>query len=156
MVKFLLNLGPLSLYERALKNEEDSITDTMKTSRVTRRQDIEREALKQQAIDEDMRQREEALGKMANAHVAAHMETILKQALTNWSIQVQSQLGGQLPGGAPGATGMGNPVPQHRVTGRAPPAGHHRPAADPEQPERSRQRQRHRLRQRSGLRERYP
>ena len=115
MVKFLLNLGPLSLYERALKNEEDSITDTMKTSRVTRRQDIEREALKQQAIDEDMRQREEALGKMANAHVAAHMETILKQALTNWSVQVQSQLGSQLPGGAPGAPR--NPVPQHRVTG---------------------------------------
>ena len=118
MVKFLTNLGPPSLYEVALKNEEGSITDTMKTSRVTRRQDIEREALKQQAIDEDMRQREEALGKMANAHVAAHMETILKQALTNWSIQVQSQLGGQMQGGAPGATGMGNPVPQHRVTGR--------------------------------------
>ena len=117
MVKFLLNIGPLSLYEVALKNEEDSITDKMKTSRVTRRQDIEREALKQQAIDEDMRQREEALGKMANAHVAAHMETILKQALTNWSMQVQSQLGGQMPGGTPGATGTGNPVPQRRVTG---------------------------------------
>ena len=61
-----------------------------------------------------MRQREETLGKMANAHVAAHMETILKQALTNWSMQVQSQLGGQMPGGAPGA---GHPAPQHRATG---------------------------------------
>ena len=109
LVKFLLNIGPLSLYEIALKNEENLITDTMKTSRVTRRQDIEREALKQQAIDEDMRQREEALGKMANAHVAAHMETILKQALTNWSVQVQSQLGGQLTGGAPDT---GHPAPR--------------------------------------------
>lgn len=114
MVKFLLNMGPLSLYEIALKNEEDSKIDQFKTTRVTKRQDIEREALKQQAIDEDMRQREESLGKMANAHVAAHMETILTQALMNWSTQVQSQLGGQTPGGAPGA---GSPVPQRRITG---------------------------------------
>jgi Domain of unknown function (DUF4407) len=114
MVKLLLNIGPLSLYEVALKHEEDSSTDEMKTSRVTRRRDIERNALKQQTIDEDMRQREEELGKMANAHVAAHMEAILKQALVNWSMQVQSQLGGQVPGGAPGA---GNPVPQRRATG---------------------------------------
>ena len=43
---------------------------------------------------------------MANAHVAAHMETILEQALANWSMQVQSQLGGQLPPGAlPGTAG---------------------------------------------------
>lgn len=120
MVKFLLNMGPLSLYEIALKNEEDSITDSMKTRRVTKRQDIEREALKQQAIDADMRQREEALGKMANAHVAAHMETILTQALTTWSRQVQSQLGGQMPGsapGTPGGAGIGNPAAQHHVTG---------------------------------------
>lgn len=114
MVKFLLNLGPLSLYEIAIKNEEDSKIDEFKTTRVTKRQDIEREALKQQAIDEDMRQREEALGKMANAHVAAHMETILTQALKNWSTQVQSQLGGQTPSGTPGT---GSPVPQRRVTG---------------------------------------
>lgn len=114
MVKFLLNMGPLSLYEVALKNEEDSRVDEFKTTRVTKRQDIEREALKQQAIDEDMRQREEQLGKMANAHVAAHMEVILTQALNNWSTQVQSQLGGQIPGGAPGAGGA---VPQRRITG---------------------------------------
>jgi hypothetical protein len=114
MVKFLLNMGPLSLYEVALKNEEDSKIDQFKTTRVTKRQDIEREALKQQAIDEDMRQREEALGKMANAHVAAHMETILTQALRNWSTQVQSQLGGQLPGGVPGT---GSAAPQRLITG---------------------------------------
>jgi hypothetical protein len=120
MVKFLLNMGPLSLYEVALKNEEDSKIDEFKTRRVTKRQDIEREALKQQAIDEDMRQREEALGKMANAHVAAHMETILTQALRNWSTQVQSQLGGQLPGGIPN---MGSAVPQRRITGAQPQLG---------------------------------
>ncbi|HTW00850.1 MAG TPA: DUF4407 domain-containing protein [Streptosporangiaceae bacterium] len=114
MVKFLLNVGPLSLYEVALKSEEDSKIDQFKTTRVTKRQDIEREALKQQAIDEDMRQREEALGKMANAHVAAHMEAILTQALRNWSTQVQSQLGGQVPGSAPVAGGT---VPMRRITG---------------------------------------
>jgi hypothetical protein len=114
MVKFLLNMGPLSLYEIALKNEEDSKIDEFKSTRVTKRHDIEREALKQQAIDEDMRQREEALGKLANAHVAAHMEAILTQALKNWSTQVQSQLGGQIP---PGTPGNGSPAPQRRITG---------------------------------------
>jgi Domain of unknown function (DUF4407) len=111
-VKVLLNIGPLSIYETLLKNEEDMITDQAKLTRVTRRRDAEREADKQIAIDEDMRQREEDLGKRANKHVAQHMEAILDVALTEWSRQVQARLGVQLPaqqGTAGTAGGQGAP-----------------------------------------------
>ena len=107
MVKVLLNIGPLSTYETLLKNEEDMITDRAKITRVTRRRDAEREAEKQNAIDEHMRQLEEKLGKKANEHVAQHMEAILDVALAEWSRQVQAKLGGQLPPGtAAGAAGI--------------------------------------------------
>ena len=106
MVKVLLNIGPLSTYETLLKNEEDMITDRAKLTRVTRRRDAEREADKQIAIDEHMRQLEEDLGKKANEHVAQHMEAILDVALAEWSRQVQAKLGVQLPPGTlPGAAG---------------------------------------------------
>jgi Domain of unknown function (DUF4407) len=106
MVKVLLNIGPLSTYETLLKNEEGIITDRAKLTRVTRRRDAEREAHKQIAIDEHMRQLEEGLGKKANKHVAQHMEAILDVALSEWSRQVQAKLGVQLPMGTlPGAAG---------------------------------------------------
>ena len=106
MVKVLLNMGPLSTYETLLKNEEDIITDRVKLTRVTRRRDAEREADKQVAIDQHMRQLEEDLGKKANTHVAQHMEAILDVALAEWSRQVQAKLGVQLPPGSlPGPTG---------------------------------------------------
>jgi hypothetical protein len=97
MVKVLLNIGPLSTYETLLKNEEDMITDRVKLTRVSRRRDAEREAEKQIAIDEHMRQLEEKLGKKANDHVAQHMEAILDAALAEWSRQVQAKMSGQLP-----------------------------------------------------------
>lgn len=106
MVKVLLNIGPLSTYETLLKNEEDIITDKAKLTRVTRRRDAEKEADKQIAIDQHMRQLEEDLGKKANVHVAQHMEAILDVALAEWSRQVQANLGVQLaPGTMPRAAG---------------------------------------------------
>ena len=97
MVKVLLNIGPLSTYETLLKNDEDIITDRAMLTRVTRRRDAEREADKQIAIDEHMRQLEEDLGKKANQHVADHMEAILDVALADWSSRVKAQLTGQVP-----------------------------------------------------------
>ena len=114
MVKVLLNIGPLSTYETLLKNEEDMITDRAKLTRVTRRRDAEREADKQIAIDEHMRQLEEDLGKKANKHVAQHMEAILDVALAEWSRQVQAKLGVQLPPGTlpgPAGTASGQVLP---------------------------------------------
>lgn len=131
-VKVLLNIGPLSTYESLLKNEEDMITDQAKLTRVTRRRDAEREADKRIAIDQHMRQLEEDLGKKANQHVADAMEVILDLALAEWSKQVQSQLGVQLPpGNSPGGYGAaGGPGgqgsagvpggPSGRVTGSQP------------------------------------
>ena len=107
MVKVLLNIGPLTTYETLLKNEEDMIKDRAKLTRVSRRRDAEREAEKQIAIDEHMRQLEEKLGKKTNEHVAQHMEAILDVALAEWSRQVQAKLGVQLPPGTPaGAAGI--------------------------------------------------
>jgi hypothetical protein len=150
-VKVLLNIGPLSLYEQVLKTEEDIVADRSKHRRVVARQDTEREANKQIAIDEHMRQLEEDLGKRANTHVAAHMEAILDVALLEWSRQVQAKLGVQLPPGtipaatglAGGAGGTGSPAagastgltgPQPRLSITAPqpaspPARPHPPAA---------------------------
>ena len=105
MVKVLLNVGPLSTYEVVLKSREEMITDAAKLKQVTRRRDIERESQKQIAIDEDMRQREEELGKHANEHVAAHMRAVLDAALAQWSRQVATQLNIQPPQAAPGTAG---------------------------------------------------
>jgi hypothetical protein len=115
LVKVLLNTASLTTYEVLLKNEEDIIADRAKFIRVTRRQDAEREADKQIAVDEDMRQREKKLGKKANKHVAKHMEVLLDLALAEWSRQVQARLGVQLPPGTlPGAAG--------KAGGQAPPS----------------------------------
>jgi hypothetical protein len=102
MVKVLLNIGPFSTYENLLKIEEDTRLDKAKLKRVTKRRDAEREADKQIAIDEHMRQLEEGLGKKANEHVADHMESILDVALADWSTRVRVQLGVQVPSSAGG------------------------------------------------------
>ena len=116
MVKFLLNLGPMSIYETMLKNEEDIVADRAKLTRVTKRRDAEREADKQIAIDEHMRKLEEKLGKKANDHVAQHMEAILDVALAKWSSQVQAKLGIQLPPGTQPGSPAGYSPP--RSSGR--------------------------------------
>jgi len=137
MVKVLLNIGPLSPYEKVLKSEEDIITDRAKLRRVTKRRDSERAADKDIAVDEDMRKREEAIGIKANKHVAQHMETILDAALAEWTRRVQAQLGVQpmsgarpagtspaavVPGGQHGygSRGLTNPQPRIGITGPQP------------------------------------
>lgn len=125
LIKVLLNVGPLSNYEELLKNEEDIIADNAKVERVTRRRAaereadrVEREAVKQDVIDKDMNQLEEALGKKANKHVAQHMEAILDAALADWSRQVQARLSGQQPPGPPpGPAGPVNGQGRHGRTG---------------------------------------
>jgi len=43
-------------------------------------------------VEDDMRKREEGLGRQANEHVAAEMTNILDAALQEWSRQVRSTL----------------------------------------------------------------
>lgn len=124
-IKVLMNMGPLSLYEQVLKTEEDIAADKARQRRVVARQDAEREANKQIAIAEHMRQLEEDLGKRANQHVATHMGAILDVALQEWSRQVQTKLGVQVPpgtlsqatsAGAAAPTGLTGPQPRLSIT----------------------------------------
>jgi Domain of unknown function (DUF4407) len=104
-VKFLLNLGPPSTYEKVAKLEEEKILDQARLGRLTQRRNAERESDEQQKkadaatrvrvnVAEDMSNREQALGIHANEHVAGKMEEILDAALQEWSEQVRAKLNG--------------------------------------------------------------
>jgi hypothetical protein len=121
LVKVMLNIGPLSPYEKVLKSEEDIVADRAKLRRVTKRRDAERAAEKDIAVDEDMRKREEALGIRANKFVADHMEVILDAALAEWSRRAQAQLNVQLP---PGTVPPGTLPPTGTLGGRGGRGGH--------------------------------
>ena len=85
MVKFLLNLGPPTTYDEIVSFEGN------KRRVVSQRI----EELKSQArvnIEDDMRRREEDLGKAANEYVAAEIAKILDIALKEWSDQVNARL----------------------------------------------------------------
>lgn len=122
MVKFMLNMGPLSDYETVAKAEGEKIKDRAKLDRVNARRDAERDSDEQMKLKDghsstranvakDMRRREEALGVRANEHVASEMEAILDAQLAEWSRRVQAQLGGrgqQGNGAPPGPPGPGS------------------------------------------------
>jgi len=104
-VKFLLNLGPPSTYEKVAKLEEEKILDQARLDRLTQRRNAERESDEQQKradaatrvrvnVTEDMSNREQAMGIHANEHVAGKMEEILDAALQQWSQQVHAKLNG--------------------------------------------------------------
>jgi len=116
MVKFLVNMGPMTTYETVAKTEEEKIVDKARQERITARRNTERDSDAERKIKDgdvqkrinvarDMNEREERLGIRANEHVENEMRAILDVALRNWSDQVQAALVGSsgLPG--VGATG---------------------------------------------------
>lgn len=109
VVKTLTNLGKPSVYEQALEMDQDSWLDEARVRRNDQRHQIEADAAKRKAIEDDMRSREKDLAIKANARVAAEMETILEDALADWSSSVQNGLAhkqsarGQRPATAPPA-----------------------------------------------------
>lgn len=112
MAKILLSLGPPTAYEQVARYKEEEIVDAARARRIETRRREERQSAAQTVVEEDMRIREEALGKRANEHVAQHMEAILDVALAEWSRQVQSQLGVAEKSGQ-GSTGqIGNAAQQ--------------------------------------------
>jgi hypothetical protein len=145
-VKFLLNLGPLSGYEIALKSRDDDKVDKIKLARaegrrreegesqdrITREEDIRSIELgKVKArvkVEEDMRGREVDLGQRANEYVASEMKKILDVALGQWSRQVQRTLSGSVGSqGHPGTViGSGNP----QVSGSGNPLGSASPSSN--------------------------
>jgi hypothetical protein len=102
-MKVLLNLGPPSAYEQVARYKDEQVIDAARAARiVTRRIEEEntharlrieeRKTQARLAIEQDMRQREEDLGRRANEHVAKEMEAILDAALQEWSNQVRATL----------------------------------------------------------------
>jgi hypothetical protein len=94
LIKVLMNLGPLSAYDIAAKASEEEFTEQAKARRIELRRMEEGKSRTRLNIEEDMRQREEALGKQANEHVASEMTGILDLALAEWSEQVHARLAG--------------------------------------------------------------
>ena len=108
-IKILLNLLPPSAYEIVAKAKDKEITDVVRTERVTNRRIEEGKSRTRINVEDDMRMREESLGRQANEHVAAEMTNILDAALQEWSRQVRSTLSangnnGSSSGPANGAT----------------------------------------------------
>jgi uncharacterized protein DUF4407 len=124
VVKILLNLAPMSAYDTVIKLEEDKLIDAARTRRAEWRRIEEGKSRTRISIEDDMRTKEEALGRQANNHVATEMTKILDIALQEWSQRVRARLSGgdqgpaaasggqpgQPPvGGAPGQPGNGTP-----------------------------------------------
>ncbi|MDY0910898.1 DUF4407 domain-containing protein [Microbacterium sp. CFBP9034] len=91
-VKTLLAFRGESQYDRiALRLQEDELNE-LETEVDTGQVQREREMRKREEVREDMLQREIALGKTANAHVAEQMQSILAASLDRWSADVQETL----------------------------------------------------------------
>jgi hypothetical protein len=119
-VKFLLNMGPPSVYEKVAKLEDEKTTDKARLDRLAERRKVERDSdeerkkadaasLARIKVAEDMTRREEALGIHANEHVAGKMEEILDAALLQWSAQVQAKLNGNTAAAASTSGGASFP-----------------------------------------------
>lgn len=113
-VKFLVNLGSLSEYDRFIRDKEESDADARLAQRVAERRmeeinsqaRISLEERKSEAhikiedgktqtrinVEQDMRAREEDLGKQANQYVADEVTKILDRALQEWGKQVRAKL----------------------------------------------------------------
>ena len=128
LIKVLLNLGPLDLYEKVLKTEEEKVAEGVRRERLKERRAADAAARVQIKVAEDKSDREQTLGIKANKFVAQRMETILDAALQQWSGQVTAMLnntpvnpGGPGPPGPTTPNGAGVPptVPGMPATGPA-------------------------------------
>jgi Domain of unknown function (DUF4407) len=112
-VKLLLNLAPPTAYEIVAKLKDEEITDGARARRVEKRRIEERKSQARVNVEDDMRKREEDLGRQANKHVAAEMTKILDVALQDWSHQVRTTLtaNGSAANGSAAAPGSANGYP---------------------------------------------
>ncbi|HXL95661.1 MAG TPA: DUF4407 domain-containing protein [Streptosporangiaceae bacterium] len=117
LTKVLLSLGPVSAYEQVARYQEQQSVDAARAARIVCRRleedkadaELRIEGLKTKsriAVEEDMRQREEAIGRHANEHVADQMAAILDAALQQWSDQVRANLGAPEKSGQPAGPGL--------------------------------------------------
>lgn len=105
-VKFLLNIGPPSAYEVVARLREDELIDAATMRRIERRRIGEAESHTRISVEADLQQKEEDLGKHANARIASEMTKVLDATVQDWSRQARDKL----PSGAgPAANGAGHP-----------------------------------------------
>lgn len=116
-VKSLTILGPQTLYDQVNDLDDKRVLEDAAQNRGLVRRRRKRSEDKAIELDEDMYERELALGRKANERVAGIMETILDDALNTWSRQVARQLHEQSQQNQPG-TGPpalpGNDIPAQR------------------------------------------
>jgi uncharacterized membrane protein YgcG len=91
-VKFLLNIGPPSAYEVVAQLREDELIDAASIRRIESRRISEAKSQIRINVEADMREKEEDLGRHANARVADEMTKVLDVALQEWSRQVRAKL----------------------------------------------------------------
>jgi hypothetical protein len=91
-VKFLLNIGPPSAYEVVAQLREDELIDAANIRRIESRRISEAKSQIRINVEADMREKEEDLGRHANACVADEMTKVLDVALQEWSRQVRAKL----------------------------------------------------------------
>ena len=130
LVKILTGLGPPSVYDRIREMDDNELVSGAKARQRTEsklRDEIERrdaaETKKLQAIEDDMRAREQGLGVKANKHVEGEMEKILDVALAHWSMDVRRTL--QATGGSVRPTSANGALPSNGAppaNGAPPPA----------------------------------
>ena len=113
-VKILLNLAPPSAYDIVAKLTDDQLTEEARVRRVEKRHNAEAKSRTRINVEDDMRTREENLGKQANAHVADEMTKILDIALQEWSQQVRTTLSASAPRPGPAPAANGSPPPANK------------------------------------------
>jgi hypothetical protein len=120
-VKSLTILGPPTLYEQINDLDDKRVLEDAAQNRSLVRRRRKRGEDKAIELDEDMYKRERDLGMKANERVAGIMETILDDALDDWSRQVAQQLHTQNQHNQPGM-GLPSPPGSHAPNGaQAPP-----------------------------------
>lgn len=111
VAKVIINLGPMSAYEKVALSRTEEILDKVNMERIAARRIAESESNMRISLADDMRKREEALGVRANEHVASEMTKVLDTALQEWATRVQAVLKGGHPAeGSESAAGM----PEHK------------------------------------------
>lgn len=110
-VKVLLSLGKPTEYDNEVESEEEAraaerekLRDKIKTSRAEARQVEEDKSQTRVTLEKDMRGHEQDIGRRANALVAQQMESIVQDALKQWSDDVRTQLGSNGTGPAVNGT----------------------------------------------------
>jgi hypothetical protein len=117
MVKALSILGPPTVYDKLSDlNDKTSLEESTRKRQVFKRKNSEIDN-KAKQLDEDMLVREIALGKKANAHVAAEMDKIMALALRHWSNEVARTLHGQGPPHQGPPSGPSGPGPSGPTSG---------------------------------------